>query len=520
MRALYNCSFADPWLKVAEQLKVNYHVEPVYWIGYADDDSERLVQQTFPAAVYHAYFDAWKGLFPRDFEEESWAYAPEPEEYRCYVEYELQALQLMDRMDFDQHSFSYAERRLLFRKFIRCWTFIIDHYGIDSLISPTIPHRSFDFPLYLVCRRKGLKMISFMSTPFMKSGRILALSDLYQIPELIKQVFDQKQESGSRQPLSEDTQGYLSRIQQNYDAAKPENFQEYNRYHKQKPSVFLTGIKFISEMLGKHSPWLGQDGWLVNGVPSYHKTDKQNVEHSRSRLNLLSYIAKINRRINYLKRLEKEYRKIAVKPDVTKKYVILALHYQPEATTAPRAGIFADQLYVLELMSRHLPKGWLIYVKENPKQFNPIAEGNTGRPLRFYRDALKIPRVFFMPIDADPFVLIDQALAVFSVAGTIGWEGIVRGKPVICFGPSWYEHYTPGVLRVKNGADLESVPAFIERYLYDEQALHRYLKTIEEQSLCAYFRRGLKKVLSISEEECVASLQVSVARQLGLIKES
>jgi hypothetical protein len=520
MRAIYNCSFADPWVMVAEQLKAKYALEPVYWIGYADDDSDRLVRQAFPAVVYHAYFDAWKGVFPDGLEEGSWAFAPEPEEYGCYAEYELQALQLMDRMDFDQRSFSFAERRLLFRKFIRCWTYIVEHLRIDALISPNIPHRSFDFPLYLVCRRKGIKMISFMSTPFMKSGRILALSDLYHMPERIKLAFQQKQESKTEQPLSEDTRGYLSRVKQNYEAAKPENFREYNRHHRRKPSVFLTGRKFFFEILGKNSPWLGRNGWLFNGVPSYHKSDRQEVEHSRSRQNLASYMAKIYRRIRYLKRLELEYRKSAVKPDFTKKYVILALHYQPEATTAPRAGIFTDQLYVLELMSRHLPKDWSIYVKENPKQFNPIAEGNTGRPLRFYSDALNIPRVSFVPIDADPFALIDRALAVFSVAGTIGWEGMVRGKPVVCFGPSWYEHYAPGVLRVRNEADLESVPAFIERYLYDEPALQRYLKTIEEQSLCAYFRRGLKRLMSISEKECVESLQASVACRLGLTKGS
>ncbi|MCJ7483196.1 MAG: hypothetical protein MUO31_09550, partial [Thermodesulfovibrionales bacterium] len=309
-----------------------------------------------------------------------------------------------------------------------------------------------------------------------------------------------------------------SRINQSYDAAKPEIFQEDNRHHKGKPSVFLTGMKFFSEILKKNNSWLGRNGWLFNGVPSYHKTERQDVEHGRSRMNLMSYIIKIYRRISYLKRLEEEYRRSVVKPDLTKKYVILALHYQPEATTAPRAGLFTDQLYLMELMSKHLPEEWLIFVKENPKQFNPIAEGNTGRPLRFYRDARKIPRVSFVPIDSDPFALIDQALAVFSVAGTIGWEGIVRGKPVVCFGPSWYEHYTSGVLRVQNGADLDGVPAFIERYRYDEQALHRYLKTIEEQSLCAYFRRGLKQALNISEQECVESLQTAVVNGLGLAK--
>jgi hypothetical protein len=149
-------------------------------------------------------------------------------------------------------------------------------------------------------------------------------------------------------------------------------------------------------------------------------------------------------------------------------------------------------------------------------QFNPIAEGNTGRPWRFYRDALKIPRISFVPVSADPFALIDRALAVFSVAGTIGWEGMVRGKPVVCFGPSWYEHYAPGVLRVRTEADLDRMPAFIENYAYDAQALRRYLSAVEESSVCAYFRRGLKQATGIAEEACLEGLLASVASSLAL----
>jgi hypothetical protein len=516
MRAIYNHSFADPWLKVAEQLKRRYAIEPVYWIGYADDDSARLVRRTFPEAVYHANFDAWKGVFPDGVAENAWSSTLDPEDYRHYAEYELQALQLMDRMDFDWRSFSYAERRLLFRKFIRCWTYVVDHYGIDALISPNIPHTSFDFPLYLVCRRKGIKTISFMNTPFMKSGRIIAVSDLYHLPERIKKAFEQKQKAGSRTPLSEDTDAYLSRVNQNYNAAKPENFKEYNRHHKRKPSVFLTVRKFLYELLGKDSPWRGRDGWLVRGVPNYHKPNGIEVERTPVRQKLPVYSVKIFRRILYLKRLEAEYRRLAVRPDLGRKYVIMGLHYQPESTTSPRAGLFADQMYVLELIARHLPMDWAIYVKENPKQFNPIAEGNTGRPMRFYRDALKIPRVSFVPNDMDPFILIDGALAVFTVTGTIGWEGMARGKPVVSFGPSWYEHFFPGVMRIAKGSDLDDVRAFIEHYAYDEASLHRYLKTIEEQSICAYFRKGLKQVTGISEAESIEALTACVSSHFDL----
>ena len=117
----------------------------------------------------------------------------------------------------------------------------------------------------------------------------------------------------------------------------------------------MTGRKFSYEFFTKKSVWLGSDGWLLKGVPSYTKEKKKDVEKSRIRLNLISYIFKIYKRIRYLKSLKREYSRISVTPDLNTKYVVFALHYQPEATTAPRAGYFADQLYIVELLSKYLP---------------------------------------------------------------------------------------------------------------------------------------------------------------------
>lgn len=514
MRALYNCAFADPWVKVAEGLEARYGIEPAYWIGYADDDSERLVGTTFPKAMYHPYFDAWKGVFPEKIEEESWAHVPDPQEYESIAQGELLALHLMDRMDFDQRSFSHQERRMLFRKFIRCWSYVIERFRIEALISPTVPHRSFDYPLYLVCQRRGVKLVSFASTTFSQAARIIAVSNPHQFPDEIRREFDLRRDLPSPDALPDDIRDSLARMARGYEAAKPETFKELYRYHKNNPSLLLTGRKFLTEMTRKRNPWIGKYGWLMRGVPSYHKTDRDFVERSRSRQGLLRYSAKIYRRLSFLKRLKAEHDRNVTGIDPAKPFVILALHYQPEATTSPRAGIFSDQLYVMELLSRHLPRDWQILVKENPMQFNPIAEGNTGRPLRFYRDAAKIPRVSFIPLNADPFSLIDAALAVFTVSGTIGWEGMARGKPVICFGPAWYEYYAPGVLRVQEAEDLGKAADFIRSYRLDEAALRRYLAAIGELSLRAYFRRGLKQKAGISEEDCVKSLERSVAKQL------
>jgi hypothetical protein len=54
---------------VAKKLKQQYGYEPVYWIGYEDDNSKNIVPTFFPNAVYHPYYDAWKGIFPKRIED-------------------------------------------------------------------------------------------------------------------------------------------------------------------------------------------------------------------------------------------------------------------------------------------------------------------------------------------------------------------------------------------------------------------------------------------------------------------
>ena len=517
MNVIYNNCFADPWVEVAKVLKAEFDLRPAYWTGYADDDSKKIIPEAFPEAVYHNYFNAWKGVFPSNIEDLAQNYCVELDFYKKIAQYEIQGLNIMDRMDMDWQSFSFSERRMLFRKLLRYWLTIIDHYKIEFLISSTITHQSFDFPLYLACKEKGIKTISFVSTPFSKAGRIIGISDIYQLPEKIKRDYENVDRNKGITPLAEDIHIYIDRIHKSYKEAEPENFKDYNRFHRKKPSVIMTGRKFSYEFFTKKSVWLGSDGWLLKGVPSYTKEKKKDVEKSRIRLNLISYIFKIYKRIRYLKSLKREYSRISVTPDLNTKYVVFALHYQPEATTAPRAGYFADQLYIVELLSKYLPLDWRIYIKENPKQFNPASEGNTGRMLRFYRDALKFPRVSFVPVETNPFKLIDQAKAVITVGGTIGWEGMVRRKPVICFSQSWYEYFTHGVLRIKDKDDLEKMTDFIKNYQYNEQELNIYLKTIESNSFTAYFRRGLKSVMNMSEEECVDSLVNNVTDHFGLI---
>ena len=113
---------------------------------------------------------------------------------------------------------------------------------------------------------------------------------------------------------------------------------------------------------------------------------------------------------------------------------VFFLHYQPEQTTCPCGDIFVDQKLCVELLLKHLPLNYKIYIKEHPSQFNRYLIGHSSRMSDLYNDLVKNERVKLISTDVDSFELIKHTKAVSTITGTVGWEAMVRQKPVIAFG--------------------------------------------------------------------------------------
>ena len=72
-------------------------------------------------------------------------------------------------------------------------------------------------------------------------------------------------------------------------------------------------------------------------------------------------------------------------------------------------------------------------------------------------------------------------MAVVTITGTIGFEAIFKGKPVLAFGPTFYEFF-PGVFRIKTNEDcckaIENIS--IHKYSYNQRQVAMYLKALEK----------------------------------------
>lgn len=138
------------------------------------------------------------------------------------------------------------------------------------------------------------------------------------------------------------------------------------------------------------------------------------------------------------------------KPDLDRPFVYFPLQMQPEMTTSSLGGRYRDQLLALERLAEILPDDHMIYVKENPKQ-----NGKMRSPLFFHR-LDRIRQVQLMPSYASSQELLSRSVAVANVSGTVGWEAVSAGKPVLCFGATWWAE-APGVTRFRPGLRFDEI---------------------------------------------------------------
>lgn len=136
----------------------------------------------------------------------------------------------------------------------------------------------------------------------------------------------------------------------------------------------------------------------------------------------------------------KKCRKYYHKADLTKKYVYMALHFQPEASTIVSAQKYEKQLFYIDSWAKSIPADTLLYVKEH--------YANIGhRKEEFYIALKQYPNVVLVDPLENSRDLIIHAEAVTTLTGTVGWESMLLRKPVIICGNVFYEN-APGVVKI------------------------------------------------------------------------
>lgn len=138
------------------------------------------------------------------------------------------------------------------------------------------------------------------------------------------------------------------------------------------------------------------------------------------------------------------------------RYVLFLLHKQPEATTFVKSPFFMDQRYLLEIIAKSLPIGYSLYVKPHHNDFGNL-------PASYYRNLVCRPNIRMLKVGTNSQDLVRNCSAVLTISGTVGWEGIILGKPVITFGRVFYNHFD----QVTHVRDVAELPRLLKEAVSD-----------------------------------------------------
>jgi len=217
---------------------------------------------------------------------------------------------------------------------------------------------------------------------------------------------------------------------------------------------------------------------------------------------------------NRLKRLVREraalVQEVFERPVSGERYVFFPLHYQPEASTLVQAPYYLDQPGLIEDISKSLPVGYRLYVKEHF-----MSRGR--RPLGFYRRVRSVPGVRLLGPKEDTWSLIRDASALAVITGTVGWEGILMSKPVVTFGNVFYNAF-PLTHRLGNRPKDDWFRTFsdaVYRHRPDEELLLKFVSAIQQTSRPGVMRNP-NTFPWVMEPSNVARLGDALAWGLGL----
>lgn len=158
-------------------------------------------------------------------------------------------------------------------------------------------------------------------------------------------------------------------------------------------------------------------------------------------------------------------------------YVYFPLHVQPEMSTMTYAPFYLDQPSILENISKSLPVGYRLVVKEHPSMLG-------RRTADYYQRIRALPNVVLLSPAVDSLKIIKDAALIFTITGTVGLEGLISKKPVIVLGSTFYR-YCPLVINAKHVAPPDwpqMVRTVLATYRHDEEVLTTFLGALFERA--------------------------------------
>lgn len=384
--------------------------------------------------------------------------------------YESTAMKMLVR-NMEQELYTYDESKYLYLQHLRFWNHMFKTYSINYVFQVCVPHHAHDYIIYGLAKVYGCKHIINEATSIWNHW--IPVHDLYEDNSKMIERAKEIAESSEDVVLSDYVEHYYqSLLFQNRNMDKNLlNAGKSRKQHIADQKKVYEGYFYLKKRWNRSKGKLKHlviDGMLKSDgerIKSEHLAlQKERDFYKRSKIKYHQM-----RSINY-------YDSLAVQPDYDEKFIIYFLHYQPEATTLPQAGVFAEQELVIEILAASLKKfNITLYVKEHFVQ--------PYRQKSFY-DSLKcIPNVKMIKSTIDSKELLIHSIATATCNGTIIQESIFNGKPVLTFGHGPFNG-APGTYQCGNEIEISNaIQQIMQDNKIDQHQVRAYLKAFDEMAV-------------------------------------
>ncbi len=394
-------------------------------------------------------------------------------------ECESDVLKMMDRYQFAYGLLTYEARINLYHKQLKYWYNYLLQENIDVCFFAVIPHVIFDYIIYCLCKHLNIRTILLYRTTILlnKNISVYILNDIEKHICRLAECYRYHLANPDKTKLSERMLAY------------------FDLKYGNKEKTF-TGVEIKKRDLKKYlSP------------ERYIKSLSHRIAFARSWMKLwgrpLDLLYRFIYKISFLSQSKPIFQN---NPDFNRRFIYVALHYQPECSTSPMGGSFVHQDLMIDILMKSVPKDIMIYVKAHLRD---------GMSRMLFKRIRADDRTVLIDPSLNSFDLITKSVAVATITGTSGWEAFLNNKPVLMFGNYFYQD-APGVFKIKTVKDSVSAISMMldGKCVISDDMIVAFLKAVDENSFPGWVDNRYAPMSRLTEDENCRNIAEHLAAEL------
>jgi capsule polysaccharide modification protein KpsS len=288
------------------------------------------------------------------------------------------------------------------------------------------------------------------------------------VPRVVSQNFETQyyafkgSQIKNRFEVNSNPTGHISRL---------DEYWKKNKHKKLSVTEQKTVEKFVSDFVkNKKRTYIFPKPKIKENVGFFVKRVSQNIFTEKlknpyaSLFSIAFFQVKKVIRSKFVKNLYEE-----VNPN--DKIVFYPLHVEHDAQILVRAPQYFNQVRLIKKISKSLPRGYTLYVKEHPNNVG-------GMPIKKLKQIKSLSNVKLVTPYFHSHDLIKKSDLIVTINSTVGWEGLIYGKPVVVFGTPFYE-ISNMIYKVNEVKETkEKINLALNKKIWNKTTLYRFVNAL------------------------------------------